>query len=1010
MMKRINCKILQRGLFAAILSLLFFTQAVAGNAFTRDADQAKVAVSGLIVDERGEALVGVSVLVKGTTNGTTTGMDGRFTLNCAPEDLLLISYIGFKPMEVKANENLSRIVLQEDVELLEEVVVIGYGTMKKSSLTGSSTHVKAEQIEGFPSVSVLDAVQGLAAGVQISPSRQPGEDPSIIIRGTRSLKASNSPLLIVDGMPGSWENVSTEDIASMEILKDAAATAVYGSRAANGVILITTKEAKKGDKIKVELSSYVGLNKYRLPKYATPEHYAEMVRDVVRMQVYGLDKAAWEASDIDTKEAMSRWNATWHDNYYENGISFDWQDALFNDSSFNTGHSISISNSNDKTSYRVSYNFQDNNSYYETVSYQRHILSSNIKYKFNKYVDMGVITRLSYRKNTGWPGDMVENLIRMTPFETPYVDEDPAKGYKDRVGSENYVNAMLNYQDGNYVDDRIGKRADVIGALNVRPFSWLTFTTNLKLGFNEYSRGEYYDSKTVNRNLGYNYARFDKGSSQNYTWNAILTFDKTFGVHHINATAITEAIEDKSESVAAKSENIPAAYMDYHFLSSGTQGQEVSSNFNKSNLLSYMFRMQYEYNSKYLFNVAFRYDGSSRLAKDNRWRLFPSASMAWRITEEEFLKNNPVVSTLKLRASYGEIGNQAIGTYETMTTLKSKTYNWYGGNGFYTWQPNGLANKALGWEISKTWNVGLDFGFMKNRLEGTVEYYNTRNVDLLMNRSIPETTGFSSLTQNIGTTQNVGIEASLNYNLIQTKDIQWVIGGNFSRNWNKIVDLLDGQDDPGNGWYIGKPISMVREYQLLGIWQLDEKDQAKVYNREPGNPKVADLDGDGKLTDDDKIFWGQRAPKVLASLQSSFRYKGFDFSFNLVGQFGHYIRSSNVVPLWNGTRWPIDAIEWWTPLNETSKWPRMQTGYTQSDTGLWDIQKGDFIKLQNISLGYDFGKAASNWVNVDRIRVYLQASNLGYIYKNCYSFLNPEQANTMYTIPASFVFGVNLSF
>lgn len=436
-----------------------------------------------------------------------------------------------------------------------------------------------------------------------------------------------------------------------------------------------------------------------------------MVRDVVRMQVHGLDKVAWENSDIDTEEGLLRWNTTWHDNYYSKGVSYDWQDALFDNSSFNMGHNISVSNSNNKVSYKLSYSYQDNNSYYKTVSYQRHILNSNVKINYNKYIDVGLITRLSYRKNTGWPGDMVENLIRMTPFETPWIDENPVNGYKDRIGSENYVNAMLNYQEGNYVDDRIGKRGDIIAVANIRPFPWLTFTTNLKLGFNETSRGEYYDSKTVNRNLGYNLARFNKGANQDYTWNSILTFDKTFGKHHVNATAVMEAIQEKSESVTAKAEDIPAAYMDYHFLKSGTQSQEVSSDYRKENLLSYLFRLQYEYNNKYLFNVAFRYDGSSKLAKDSRWRLFPSAAVAWRITEEDFLKDNNVVSNLKLRASYGEIGNQAISPYQTMTRLKSKTYDWYGGNGFYTWQPDGLANKALGWEISKTWNVGLDLVF-----------------------------------------------------------------------------------------------------------------------------------------------------------------------------------------------------------------------------------------------------------------------------------------------------------
>jgi len=996
------------GLVAGILWMGLPVTANSAAPSASEAAQQQRPVSGMVVDASGTPLWGVTVQIKDTNNGAVTDENGRYSVSAPSNAVLVFSFLGYTTVEYPASAVPARVVLKEDEEFLDEVVVVGYGTMKKSSLTGSSAHVEVEKLEGFPSVNVMDAMQGLAAGVYISPSRQPGEDPSIQIRGRRSLNASNSPLLIVDGMPGTWENLSTDDIESMEILKDAAASAIYGSRAANGVILVTTKKAKSS-KLTVSLNSYVGMNKYRFIKYQTAEHYAEMVRDIKRMEVHGLNAEAWANSDIDTKTALEMWNPLWYDNYYNKGISFDWQDALFNDTSFNTGHTLSIGARTDKLTYKFSYSFQDDNSYYPTVSYKRHIISNNVDFKFNKYIDAGLITRLSYRKNTGWPGDMVENLIRMTPFETPYVDEDPANGFKDRIGSENYINALLNYQKGNYVDDRIGKRADVIGVVNIRPWEWLTFTTNLKMGFNETSRGQYYDSRTVNRNLGYNHAGFSKSSNMDYTWNAILNFDKTFGVHHINATAVVEAIQEKSESVSADSEDIPAAYMDYHYLQAGTKNQSNSSSYSRSNLLSYLFRLQYEILDRYMFNVAFRYDGSSRLAPGNQWHLFPSAAVAWRISEEPFLKGSSV-SNLKLRASYGEIGNQAIGLYQTMTKLKSKTYDWYNSGGFYTWQPDGLANKALSWEISKTINVGLDFGFMKNRLNGSLEFYRTRNVDLLMNRSIPESTGFSSITQNIGTTQNIGIEASVNYALISKKDMNWSVGVNVSRNWNKIVDLVDGKDDSSNGWYIGKPIRMVREYELLGVWQLDELEQAKVYNREPGNPKVKDQDGDGRLTDDDKIFIGQREPKWLASLQSTFRYKNFDFSVNFVGQFGYYISASNVVPLWNGSRWAIDAIDWWTPLNPTNAWPRMQTAYTQSDTGLWDIQKGDFIKIQNISAGYDFTKLVNRVIKMEKLRAYVQASNPAYLYKACYKFLNPEQPNTMYTIPTAIVFGVNMTF
>lgn len=972
--------------------------------------QDKKTISGRVVDRNGEPVIGVNVVEKGTTNGTITDMDGKFTFNVSPNATLMLSYIGYKAQEIAVNNRTQyNVVLDEDTETLDEVVVVGYGTMKKSSLTGSVTKVETEKLEGFPSVNVVDALQGRAAGVYINPSRQPGEDPTIRIRGTRSFNASNSPLLIVDGMPGSWENVSSEDIESMEILKDAAATAVYGSRAANGVILITTKSAKKGGKLSIELNSYVGMNKYDFIEMQSPEKYNAMIRDVMRYQSHGLDKEAWENSDIDLRRGLEMFNGLWADNYYNKGITFNWQDALFNSHSVTTGHNISIGQATDKISYKLSYSFQDDNSYYKTMNYKRHILNNNVKINLAKWMDLGLITRLSLRDMGGWPGSMWENYRRMSPFETPYIDEDPSKGLKDVVGKEKYVNALLNYQDGNFVNDRINKRADIILTANIRPFSWLTFTTNLKLDYKESSNGKYYDSKTSEQNLGYNFASFNKGSDSGYTWNGILNFDKSFGSHHLMATAVLEAQQSKGESVEASSQDIPAKYMDYHFLSSGIVNQKVSSNYWKSNLLSYMFRLQYEYKDRYLFNVAVRTDGSSKLADGNKWRSFPSAAVAWRLSEEGFLKDSKVVSNLKLRLSYGEIGNQAIDSYQTMTRLKSKTYSW-AGNGFYTWQPDGLANKGLGWEVSKTWNAGVDFGLFDNLLGGTVEFYHTRNEDLLLTRTLPETTGFGSLWQNIGTTQNHGVEATINVYPVRGKDLNWSLTATATRNWNKIVELLDGKDDRGASRFVGQPISVFFNYEKIGIWQLDELEEAKKYKQEPGQIKIKDVDEDGKITDNDKVIIGQKEPKVIASIQNSLVYKDWDFSFNLVGQFGHIIEAGNYIAEWNADKMIINNVDWWTPLNPTNEWPRVQTAQSQDYTSTLSKFKGDFIKLQDISIGYNFKRLLAPVCKVEKLRLYFQARNLFYLYRACPGDINPEQPNSVYTLPTSLVVGLNFAF
>lgn len=967
-------------------------------------------ITGTIVDASGIPVIGANVMVKGTTNGTITDMDGRFTLDVPKDAVLEVSYIGYSTQTVKVSGQKSlSIMLKEDTQALDEVVVVGYGTMKRSSVTGSTARIDSEKLEGFPSVNVVDAMQGRAAGVYITPARQPGEDPQILIRGSRSLKAGNSPLLIVDGMPGSWDNLSTEDIESMEILKDAAATAIYGSRAANGVILITTKSAKTGGKFNVEVNSYVGVNTYDFIEMQSPEKYNAMIRDVMRFQTHGLDKSAWENSDIDLRKGLEMFNSLWADNYFNKGITFDWQKALFNSSSLNTGHNISVGQSTEKFSYKLSYNYQEDNSYYKTLNFKRHILNSNIKMKPTKWIDFGLITRLSTRKMGGWPDNMWDNMCRMSPFETPYIDEDPSKGLKDTVGKEKFVNAMWNYEDGYFVNDRTKKMADLVFNMNIKPFSWLTLTTNLKLDYSEVSNGSYYDSKSSKQNLGYNYASLEKQSYSGYTWNGIINFDKSFGNHEIMATAVMEAIEERMEGVFASSQDIPAQYMDYHFLESGTINRNLSSEYSKANLLSYMFRLQYEYKQKYLLNLALRMDGSSRLAEGNQWRNFPSAAIAWRVSEEEFLKDNETLSNLKLRLSYGEIGNQAIDPYQTMTRLKSKTYSW-AGSGFYTWQPDGLANKALGWEVSKTWNAGVDFGFFNGLVDGTLEYYHTRNEGLLMQRTLPETTGFGSLWQNIGTTQNQGVEVMLNVYPIKTKDLNWTLSATFSRNYNKIIELLDGKDDRSSKWFIGYPISVVWDYNKIGIWQLEEIEEAKIYNQEPGQIKVEDVDGDKRITENDKLILGQKEPKAIASIQNSIQYKEWDFSFNLVGQFGHLIQASNYFSDWNADKFIVEDIDWWTPLNPTNEWPRVQTTLSHNYQSTMSNFKGDFIKVQDISLGYDFSKLLSNYWKVNKLRIYAQARNPFYIYKACPSDINPEQANSVYTLPSSFVFGLNLSF
>lgn len=969
-------------------------------------------IKGVVTDERNEGLPGVNILVSGTQQGTSTNAEGLFTLKI-PDDsaVLIISYVGYVSQEISVgSQSYLSVSMVSDEKALEEVVVVGYGTMKRSSLTGSISTIEAKQIESFPTVNVLNAIQGQAAGVFVSPSRQPGEAPSIRIRGSRSLSASNSPLLIIDGMPGSWDNLVSSDIESMEVLKDAAATAIYGSRAANGVILVTTKSAAKGEnRLSIQVGGFAGVNKYNFIPMQSAEKYAELIRDVMRYQTHGaVDIDAWQNSVIDTKTGMEMFNTTWAANYYENGVNYDWQKALFNDHSFTQGYNVSLANRTEKLNYRLSYNFQNDNSYYKTVNFQRHVLNANADLNVAKWLKVGTITRLSVRDNTGWPDNMWDNMRRMTPFETPYIDENSENGLKDAVGKEKYVNALWNYQDGYLIDDRKGQMADILLKADVRPFSWIKLTTNFKFDIYNRSSGIYRDSRTSYQNLGLNFASFEKSNDVNYTWNAILNIDRTFrNAHQLNITGVVEAIRNNSEVIGASAQDIPAMYMGYHFLQTGIVNRNLWSGYTRSTLLSYMFRGQYEYLGKYLLNFAVRSDGSSRLANQNRWRTFPSFSAAWIVSEENFMRNQNTATTLKIRASYGEVGNQAINPYQTLTTLSQGTYNW-GNDGVFSWSPSGIANKSLGWEVSKTWNIGLDFGFINNRLSGSVEFYNTRNEGLLTQRILPDATGFSSIWQNVGETVNRGLEFTLTGNLINKKDLDWSVTGMTSFNKNKITVLTEGKDDRANQWFIGHPISVIWDHRKTGIWQIADAEEAKQYNMQPGEIRIVDRDGDFAFTDEDKFIIGQKEPKVLASLQSSLRYRHFDLGLNVVGQFGHYITASNYTAEWNADKYIIDAVDWWTPLNPTNDWPRAHTAQSHRFSSTLSIFSGNFIKMQNISLGYNPSVRIFDG-KINRLRIYFQASNAFYLFQKAPSAVNPEEPNTMYTIPASYVIGFNLN-
>jgi TonB-linked SusC/RagA family outer membrane protein len=1011
-----------------IFMLLFFL-AIAGlpaNGAGEEFQQTLIPVSGTVTDQQKQPLPGVSIAVKGTSVGTITDANGAFSLVNVPENATLVfSFVGMKTREIAvAGKTTIRVALEEDIVGLDEVVAVGYGTMKRSSLTGSTAVMDAGKIEAFPSVNIADAFQGKTAGVYVNPSNEPGGDVAIRVRGNRSLSATNDPLIIIDDVPGDLSNLNSTDIESVEVLKDAAATAIYGSRAANGVILITTKKAKITG-MTVEVNSYAGINRFSFIEMQSKDEYVDFIRNIICARNYGYtDADAWKNSDITTQDALEAWSSGAAANYAA-GREFDWQSMMLDDASLQTGHHISVSTKNQRASSRLSYNYMYDNGYYATNDFQKHILSYYYNYQVNDWLKFGFDSRLAFRKNNLAPDDLWEFMKRMNPLENPY-NEDGS--LRETLGLEQYTNPLWTYEDGYFIDKKSNRSADIVLKADVKLTGKLTYNTNFKMGFGNGNRSWYYHSLSMPQLGGNPEAGIRNTETYDHTWNNILNYVNDFGRHHLNITAVQELQFDKTVYSEMSGENVPLKELEYYNLETATDNLSLDSDYSKSTLASFLGRVQYEYNGRYLFNFALRADGSSRLAEGNKWAYFPSAAAAWRISEEPFMQKMSWLAGLKLRASYGEVGNQGIDPYQTQTLLESGTYSW-GDTGTLTWAPETLANKGLGWEISKTMNLGFDWGIWNNRVSGMVDFYKTKNRDLLMQRTLAGITGFGSIWDNIGSTENKGFELVVNSDLIRSDGLNWNLNVNLSRNWNKITSLPNG-DDPSNEWFIGQPINVCYDYRYEGIWQISELDEAQKYGRTPGEVKVWD-NGDYDINESDKVILGQRDPKWMASLISDFRWDRFDLSMVVNAMWGHLIEIKQFGNAeYNGEKWLISAMsDMWTPLNTGAYYPRpQQSAQSNNEASACSYMKGDHLKMQNISLGYTFNNLIPG---IQKARLYVEAKNAFYLYRKCAhdrdgaNHVQPEVVVANFaekddgtlddksfnkTLPATFVVGINLTF
>ena len=954
-------------------------QASAATTAVASVQQTKQA-TGYVADSQGP-LIGATVKEKGTSNGTVTDFNGFFSLNVKPGATLVVSYVGYESQEVKAGDNL-RINLKEDGHLVNEVVVIGYGTQRREAVTGSVANIGGEKLNQIAATNAAQALQGRVAGVLMTQTgSKPGDEMQIRIRGQRSLSASNDPLIVLDGIPfmGQLSDINPADIKSMDILKDASATAIYGSRGANGVIIITTVKGSQGTPAKVSYNGYVSFKKvfHKYPMMDGPTF--SKFRKYAGKYQNSLD----ESDDVSTD---------WQDLYYQTGVSHN--------------HDLSVAGGTNGGSYSFGAGYYHDESVVPTEGYDRISVRGNFDQMVGKYFRFGLSTNNSYRKTQG-VNDMY-GVLSKSPLASPYDENGNLKRYVSLPADDQSVVTKETVERDKDVwlseNKGIGSYNTLFAELKCPWIEGLSYRINLGLNFRSSKGGSFTGTGVNNKDpKAVNGGSISENQTYNWAVENLLTYDRSFGKHNINAVAMYSAEQTTYESTGANAQDIPADYFQYYALDKAVgQANLTGYNYWQSGLISWMGRVMYSYDNKYMISAALRSDASSRLAKGHQWHTYPAVSAGWNIAREQFMENLTWIDNLKLRVGYGETSNQSINPYSTLGGLAVRNYN-FGDTykaGYYV---NALPNPDLGWEYSKTWNFGVDFSLFNGRLSGSLEYYTQKTNDILLDVSMPSTSGVSSYTGNIGNTENKGWELTLNGIIIDNKNgWNWEAGINLYANRNKLTKLtgadvvkpdgtIEKERDEGNRWFVGYPIDVIYDYEYVGLWQAGEEEQMNIL--EPGGnvgmikvKYTGDYDANGLPTraigaEDRQIM--SMEPKLMGGFNTTVGYKGFDLTvigaFQIGGKLISAIHGSNgYLNMLTGRRGQLD-VDYWTEENTGAKYPKpggAQDGDNPKYGSTLAYFDAGYLKIRTITLGYNFDNLkAMKDLGISRLRLYATVQN-----------------------------------
>jgi TonB-linked SusC/RagA family outer membrane protein len=995
-------------------------------------------VSGTVTDLNGIPLPGVNVIVKGTSVGTQTNFDGEFTLQASLGDIFVFSFIGTKTIEqLVGQENNYDIVMEQSSSRLDEIVVVGYGTQKKSDVTGALVSVSAEDITSRPVDNAIEAMQGKAAGVDITSNERPGQVGSITIRGVRSLSASNSPLYVLDGIPlitGGISNINPYDIESIDILKDASATAIYGSRGANGVVIVTTKRGKTG---RFTLNYNTSLTTQKLHESAPNFNGGDFV-EYRRWAKYYSNTATFPRGDQPTQEndvAIFTGDDTAFNNILQGWQGGTWDGSKVTDTDWTdfitqTGvtsqHTLSASGGTEKMKAYGSIGYTGNEGVIKGQSYKRYNGSLSIDITPTDWFSFGGNLNTSYSINeygqsaTGGSGVSVrgglyESARGIFQYTLPYDDEGNRIDYP---GGDIAIKTIID-EDKYSQDQRVTLRAfgSFYGQLDFGAFSpvleGLKFRTNFGPDIETYRDGIYVDGKSVIRS-GSSYASLEKRQRLSYTLDNLLFYNKTINEHDFGVTLLQSQTQYNEESSSMSADNIPFPSQKWNALSSENVAlNDWSSGLEERQLLSYMARLNYSFDSKYLLTVSGRYDGASQLAEGNKWAFFPSAALGWRLDKEDFLFNSEWINQLKLRMGVGVTGNSAIDPYSTKGGLSPLFYAIGSTSSAGAVNSSVLANKDLSWEKTTQYNFGVDFSLFRGRISGSLDLYSSNTTDLLLEKDILPITGYNTTFANIGETKSSGIDLTLSTVNLQKEDFKWSTDFSGSYQQNEIVSLANGKfDDLNNEWFIGESQSVIYSFEGNGIWQ--ESDQAEMdkfnangHTFTAGNARPVDQNGDYKIdNNNDRVIIGSEIPKFIVGLTNTFTYKDFELSIFMYGRLGYTYNTGGegLVGRYNSR-----AVNYYTEINQNSDYqkPIYSAGYGDEYYRTLGYKSGSFVKIRNISLGYNLPENITSTLGLSKLRFYGQATNPGMLFSKV-DWIDLDVRSSASN--KGFVFGMNAEF